>query len=134
MRDYLLIYVNNTMTVLSVTCSFVLVKFHDQIYVVEFLGLTAVAICSTICLLLTYIKLGDINEKSKKLVTAWKKDPKSGLSPLERKIANKSIKSLQLLKIMLGSFGYYRKPASLRIVGKLVYYTTKSLMMTKNIS
>jgi hypothetical protein len=83
---------------------------------------------------LTYIKLGDINEKSKKLITSWKKDTKSSVSALERKIANKFIKSLRLLKIELGSFGYYQKPASLRIVGKLVFYTTKSLMMTKNVS
>jgi hypothetical protein len=85
-------------------------------------------------LVISYIKLGELNQNAKLFVNSWRQGGKAGIvAPNERKLMKKYIRSCRLLGIELGSFGHYQKPTSIRIVGKLVIYTVKFLMMASKL-
>ena len=133
-RQYLLMFVNNVTVSFVVWCNFVLIKLHDRA-TIEVLG-TAVVVSATSAgfLIITYMVLGDINQKSIVLISSWKlgRETKK-LSPADKKLMKKYIKSCRFLGVELGSFGCYKKPTSIRIIGKLVTYTVKFLMMMSNL-
>ena len=127
-------FANNICITFVLWCNFTLIRLHEKI-TVETLGVSAiVTILSAGFLIVSYIKLGEINQNSKILVNSWRFGKRNKkLSPAEKMLMKKSIKSCRLLGIELANFGCYNKPTSIRIVGKLVIYTVKFLMMMSNL-
>jgi hypothetical protein len=127
-------YLNLMLIVLIVTYNLVLIKFHESLHFPEVVSICFLAASVTTALGVNYIKLGEINETSKKLTQAWKRNPEilGAAGSFQKKVASRFVRSLQILRIELGPFGYYRKPASIRIIGKLVFYTARGLLVTKN--
>jgi hypothetical protein len=126
-RDYILVSINDFQTVLAVICNFVLIQLHDRVPLEGLFTISMLSFTATMYLLLSYIHLGTINEASKNLIRSWKNTCRNRKSTL----MSKYVKSFRSIRIELGSFGYYRKPTSIQIVGKLIFYTSKFIMVTK---
>ena len=126
MSDYFLIFLNNLQKSLSVICNVVIIQLHDKLSIATTLTLMSFSWTANVYLIINYVKLGGINEMSKNMTASWKRNS------MKSKIVFAYIRSFKLLKIELGSFGFYRKPASIKILGSLIYYTTKALMVTKS--
>jgi hypothetical protein len=125
------LYFNNVATILSVGGQIAIILLHHRFELESILYASIASTCATAYLIITYFKLGEINESSKKCIGSWKRNSgwKLGLGENDKKLLNKYVQSLQPCKIELGDFGFYQKQGSLRIIGKLVYYTTKGLML-----
>jgi len=89
------------------------------------------SVVTTLQLFQSYFRLGEINAKSAKLIKGWGKDLKWKRS--DRVLMSKYVRSCRPLRVELGSFGCYRKPNSIIIIGKLIVYTARVLLMTKTL-
>ena len=128
-RDCIFLVANNVNIGFSVSSALTLIKFHDQLDLTILLGLLMVWINSSGFLIISYMKLGEVNQRSKQFHDAWKR--KAGyLEPSMKIVMKKFIRSSRPLRIELGDFGYYNKSGGIRILGKLVTYTVKFLMLT----
>jgi len=127
-RDYFWMTLNNMFMCYTVSSSFILIKLHSHM---NFEGLVISFLCgapATVGLIIHYVIFGDINQLSKRFLLSWK--IKAGTLPPGDKITLlKFIRSCRPLQMDLGNFGYFKKPASIRIIGKLVYYTVKYLLL-----
>jgi len=120
---------NNVFMVLNVSTSYSLIRMHAQIDPTLILGLLIGGIDTAGFLILSYMKLGEVNQRSREFLASWQR--KSGyLKPDLKLRMKKLIRSSRPLRVELNQFGYYNKPASIRIVGKLVTYVVKFLMLT----
>ncbi len=133
MRECFLLVVINALTGLCVLCNFIIIQFHDRLALEEILIVLTISIGSLIALLATYFKLGYMHEKSRNLISAWRRHARDGKNILQNAILFKSFQSIQILKIESGNFGCYKKQTSIRIFGKIVFYTAKALMMAKKL-
>jgi len=124
--------VNDVMIAMSVLSTFIMVRFHKDLSHFSFLFLTTGA-TALAYLVLTYSKLGEVNASSTQMLNSQKKT-QAQLGFDDRKILRKYVKSSCPLKVHIGSFGYYRKPVTVRVVGKLITYTMKFLLMNKELS
>ena len=121
--------VNNLSIIFAVSMSFLLIKLRSKLFLQAALAISMADINATVFLVLSYLKLGEANQRSKEFLGSWKR--KAGyLHPATKIQMKKFLKSSPPLRVDLGEFGYYSKPASIRIVGKLVTYTVKFLMLT----
>jgi len=129
--DFFQIALNNTVIGMVVLSFCVLVRFHSELELVSSLGFYLGTTCGIAFVLLTYIQFGEINISSVEVLNSWKRWDKY-VSRRDRELMLAYLRSCQALKIYLGGFGFYKKPNTVRIVGKLVYYIAKFLLMTKN--
>lgn len=97
-----------------------------------------VSFSSSLALIIIYIKMGEINEMSKRLLDSWLRYP--GTTHLVPKLGNrdllllkKSVKSCPLLHLDVGQFGYYTRPVGVRMLGKLVTYNAKFIIIMNKI-
>ena len=124
------IVANNTIITLIVLCAFVSIRgglaFGNRIVFV--LGLAG----GIAFILLTYSTFGEINTGSIAVMNSWKRFQEYPSSN-DRKLMFVYIHSCPGLKVHLGKFGYYKKSNSPQMIGKLVYYTVKFLIMTKHL-
>jgi len=125
----LLMAVNDLVIAMNVMCNFLMIRCHHLFNISSLALFFMISGISTLYLAITYVKFGEINELSKAVFSALRRN-QSKLSS-ERCLVGKYIRSGMPLKIHLGTFGYYRKPNTIRIVGKLVSYTMRSLVLTK---
>ena len=122
-------YINNLTITFIVFSSFGLIRMHAKIHWVFNLTILLGVVEGFSFLMLSYMKLGEVNERSKKFHVLWKR--KSGyLNPVMNIKMKKFIKSSRPLRIELGQFGFYSKAASIRLFGKLVTYVVRFLMLT----
>jgi len=128
-RKYFLLMLNNIMTIISVCGQVIYITFHDRLILVVGMGIITLANFSTTYLIITYYKLGQIHESSQKCIGSWKRYGGLELRPIDRKLVKRYVKSLRSCRVELGDFGYYRKATSSRIIVKLVFYTTKGIMI-----
>jgi hypothetical protein len=128
-RTYLLLYINNAMIALSVGGQVAIILFHEKLEPEVGSSIFIVSICGTTYLIVTYFKMGEINEYSKKCIGSWNQSFERKVGEDDKKLLRKYLSSLQPCKIELREFGFYRKPGSLRIIGKLVYYTSKGILV-----
>ena len=128
-RKFLLICLNNILTTVTVLSNFLLIRHHDQIPRAGLPMLLIVSTGSTSFLLITYKKFGEINERSKSCTSSWKRNTKY-LNLDEKILVSTYVRSFRPFRMELGSFGFYQKPNTIRIVGKLFFYTSKFLLMT----
>jgi hypothetical protein len=124
--------VNHIVIILAVLCCSSVVRYHGQSSELVSLILPLIAAFASAYFLASYIKLGKYNEASRVLVCSWKKN--TTLSPTDQKFMIKYMNSCRLLRTDYSEFGYFKKSGSIGIIGKLVFYTTKVLMMTKRYS
>ena len=127
--DYFLFIVNNVGVALVVISNWCLVRFSatEPLYGI-FIFIVASSF-STAYLIMIHIVLGNYNEVSKSFVSSWMKN--TNLLYYDRKAVLKYIRSCRLLRVQKGSFGYFKKTTSLDIVGKIIFYTAKALMLAK---
>jgi hypothetical protein len=124
-------FINDLCITIAVTSNFALIRFHDHLPLEIVAVDTLLSSLASGFLLVTYIKFGEVNELAKGLLNSWKRSSGNISMPSEKKLMKKYVKSCSLLKLELGSFGHYKRPTSIRIVGKLVIYTVKFTMMMK---
>lgn len=130
MQDFLQVYLNNVTMICSVLCTFALIHFHQFLTYtacsVVFMGLLS----SYSYLIVSQFRFGELNELSLRVLRSWRRNGKETdeNSPLMTKYLNGTLD----LRIKMGIFVFYRKPTSIKIIGKLVYYTTKFLILTKS--
>ena len=91
----------------------------------------AIIFC-TVYLVLFHIVLGTYNQISIGFIASWLRHTNRPCS--DQKLLLKYIKSCRSLRVAIGSFGYYKNITTLQIVGKLVTYTVKLLMLTKDMT
>jgi len=127
--DYLLMVVNNMSMAFIVFISFGLIRMHSHIQPTFFVALFLSGFDVFAFLVLSYTKLGDINQRSKEYHGSWK-GAAGYLKPPMRTRMEKFIRSSRPLRIQFSEFGYYSKPASGRIVGKVLTYVVRFLMLT----
>jgi len=63
----------------------------------------------------------------KKCLASWRRG--AGVYQRRKEMLKRQIKSLAVCKVDLGNFGYYKKANSMRIIGKIIYFTVKGLML-----
>ena len=127
---FLQIVLNSSIITITVLCIFVFVRFHDILGLGACMVFLSGIVGGLTFILLTYLKFGAINFTSMSVLCSWRRFqeyPSSG----DRELMLSYIHSLAALRLHLGSFGYYKKANSLPMIGKLVYYTAKFLLMTK---
>jgi len=129
--EFFQIVLNNTVIGTIVLNVCVLVRFHSRLELGSSLLFSICSACGISFILLTYIQFGDINIRSGRVLSSWKRWDGYESSG-DRNLMMAYMVSSQALKIHLGGFGYYKKPNTIRIIGKLIYYTAKFLLMTKN--
>ncbi len=127
----LLLFLNNFDILLSVLCNYTVIRMRGIFPLNNTVAISLVGAGAVLYLVVIYIKFGEVNASSQKLIGSWKRSPKL-VNGEERELVSKYFNSLPTLKIRLGTFGYFRKPASILIIGKLVFYTTKFLIIAKS--
>ena len=128
-RPYLLMLLNNMILTLVVGGQIILIKFHSMITMGPLLYILIVVLVGNAYLIITYFKFGEIHEFSLKCIGSWERNDGNTNQPRDRLLLKRYVRSLRLCRVDLGDFGYYRQVNSLRIVGKVIYYTTKSIML-----
>jgi len=131
LRNYVILLVNNMMTIISVTSLVAYITFRSKLIWVLRLGSLTIAIGTTTYLIITYHKLGQIHDTSIKCISSWKRYGGGLGSSFDRVLVKKYVKSLRSCRLELGDFGYYRKSNSSRIISKLIFYTTKGIIIIK---
>ena len=129
-RTYVLVIANDFAIIITVVCNVILIRLHREI---PKLGTGSILIASlggALYILASYVKFGTINKKSISCIKSWYKN--GSLDKLDRNFTDKYIKSCRPLRMEFGSFGYYKKPASIRVLGILIMYTSKALIITKS--
>jgi len=109
-----------------------MIKFHARLELQTLIVFLMGTITTNVYIIVVYAVLGEINAASKKLIISTLR--KSERNTREDIAFIKFLKSSkQYLGVHLSSFGVYTKPGSLKIIGKIIIYTVKSLMMTKRL-
>lgn len=114
----------------SALCSLVLIasiliRFSHKLpilFTVSFLMAIAFVV---VYLVLSYEIFGAYNEVSRKHINCLK------LTNKGRKLGVKYLNSCQELNIKMGSFGFYNKKKKIQIIAKMIFYTSKFLIITK---
>jgi len=127
---FLQILLSNMIMSIIVLGIFVMVRFHGRLEVGSIIVFCGGEAFSLTFILVTYLKFGEINESSKLVLNSWIRF-QGFESGKDRTLMIKYIHCFQILRIHCGTFGYYEKHDTLRIIGKVVYYTAKFLLMTK---
>jgi hypothetical protein len=130
--DYLLMYVGNMATTMAVLSNFMLIRHHDTMTLDLLLLFVLGSFAGNMYVLVSYIRLGEINKTSIALITSKKRAVYS--SKGREAVLPKFLRSCnQYLRIHMSYFGYYKKPTSIRVIGKRVAYTVRVLILTKKI-
>jgi len=128
-RPYLLMAINNAMLVVSVGGQVVAIQLHDKLNLETLTCILTLSLGAAGYLILLYFKLGQVHETSRKCLESWKKNAGLHLEHRDKLLALCYVRSLSTCKIELGSFGYFRKANSLKIIEKLIYFTVKGVVL-----
>jgi hypothetical protein len=120
---------NNSILALSVLCNFCLVRFSHTNPPIVVSILISLSIFGTAAIILLHIVLGRFNDVSIEFINSWKR--RRDIRYSERKVLLRLMRSCRSLRLEIGSFGYFKKNTTFLVVGKLVFYTTKLLVLTK---
>jgi len=132
LSDYPLLICNNLMTSLAVFSITVMIKFHTWLELQVLIIFTMGTITTNIYILALYAMFGEINAVSKKLIlVSFRTSRKHTKEDLVFKKFLASCK--QYLGVHLSVFGVYTKPTSFRIIGKIIVYVVRLLMMTERL-
>lgn len=126
-QDVLYFSENNALIAI-VMQAFVLIRFHK--YIVFPMRLSfGLGLCTcTAYLICTYEVSGSYYESSLALIKSLNNFDGN---EQDRKLLKVYCKAFQPLKLKIGPFGYFNKRRKIAIIGKIVYYTAKLLMVTR---
>jgi len=130
----LLVYMTYSTVAILVTSLILFIGYQDQLNFFTRILIFFVTLVNTVSLKLVYDQLGDFNAISKKYVGQLRRsvhDVRFGNA--DKVLLGKYAQSLLPLRIELGSFGYFKKPNSLRAITMLLYYTMKGIMISRKI-
>jgi len=128
---YILIIMNNAALTVTVGGQIVVIVFKTQLGLVSMLLISLVAFLAAGFLIISYFEFGQLNENSKACINSWKQNVRLCQRD-DMQVLIRQIRSLRVCRIQLGSFGYYKKANSMRVILRIFYYTVKGLMvMTK---
>jgi hypothetical protein len=129
--DYLLVSVGNIAITVAVISNVLLIRHHDTMTPDTLLIFFFASFVANIYMLASYIRLGELNQTSKTLISSRTRAVCLSMRKERDKIFLKFLRSCnQYLRIYMSYFGYYRKPTSIRIIGKIVFYTVRVLILT----
>jgi len=126
-----LFFVNYIIITCTVLSNFVLIRYHSSMglpVLIITLGGSGGGAAFTF---FSHIKFGEVHEASKKFIASSKRNFGEFPKP-DRQLLQKYSATHRALKVKLSSTGYYHKPNTLRVLGKIVLYTTKFLLVTRN--
>jgi len=122
--------INNGCISFVIVGSLVLIRMHGILHAVFNLGQSLGAFDAFAFLVLTYKKLGEVNQRSLEFLNSWKRNVGYLEDPVMRIRMKKLIKSSRPLGVDLGEFGHYNRQGSIRVIGKVVSYIVRILMLT----
>jgi hypothetical protein len=128
-RDTFFTVINNSLSALIVLCIFCLIRFGNANPAIVLGVHILFSTFGTVAIVLLYIVLGRYNDVSTGFINSWKR--KRDVVYAERKVLLRLMRSCRTLRLEIGIFGHFKKKTSFLIIGKLVFYTTKLLMLTK---
>jgi len=123
--------INNVAISYIIVVALVLIRMHDSIHPVLMLGMIIAGFDAFAFLVLSYKKLGEVNQRSVEFHNSWKRKAGS-LDPGMRKRMTRFLRASRPLGIELGEFGRYNRQGSIRVIGKIITYVVKCLMLTNN--
>jgi hypothetical protein len=129
--DYLLMAFGNISITIAVLGNFMIIRYHDTMPPVPLFLFTLSSFTGNMYMWASYLKLGDVNQISQTLISSKRRAMSSEGDNIYfiRFIRSCS----QHLRIHMSSFGYYKKPTSIRVIGKIVVYTARILILTKKL-
>jgi hypothetical protein len=76
--------------------------------------------------------MGEINERSKKVISSLKANARRNMNVRDMKLMLKYLymDSYRPLQVELGPVGHYCKRNTLKAIGKIILYTTKLLLVS----
>jgi len=131
-NGFLEVVLNYSIMAILILCIFVLLGFKRKLGVGASVVFTSGIVGSLSVSLLSYIKLGEINTRSKGVLDSWARYG-GYQNTSEKKLMLTYVRSSQPLKVHFGSFEYYTVSNALPKIGKLIYYITKFILMTKHL-
>jgi len=116
-------------------CNFIVIRLHGSagLGLPLFLIMLSGSSAGLTFLSFTHIKFGEIYESSKKFIGTWNRNSGEMLEN-DRRLFKKYLGSYEPSRINLGPFGFYHKSNTFNILGKVILYTSKLLLMTKKLS
>jgi len=130
-KPYLFMAINNIMMVVSVGGQVISIQLRKKINPETLACLISLSGISMGYLILSYLKLGHVNENSKKCLGSWKRNAGLNLEYHDKFLALRYVRSLGACKVELGGFGYFKKANSLKIIEKIIYYIVKGIMLSQ---
>jgi len=132
LTQHTLFFLNYLIITCTVLSNCVLIRYHGIMGLPVLMLTLSGSGGGAAFVLLSNIKFGDIHENSKKFISSYKRRVGGCPNKQDYQLLKKYAASYRTLKVNLGSIGYYYKPNTLRVLGKIVLYTTKFLLMTKS--
>jgi len=120
---------NLSNTVLSVTSSFIILRYHVTLSPTALLGVFTMGVISTAYLVLGQIKFGEVYSSSRKFRETWIRN--HDIPRHDRILLRKYLKGCRPLRYKTASFGFHQKSNLMRVIGRIVFYTTKLLILTR---
>jgi len=130
-QPYLWIAWNDIILALTVICNFIFVKLFMEVPTSRRVAIAFDILAGATYLIVSHKTFGAFNHLTKKLIRSWMWNNQISNKAEDRQLFRKYMRSCSPLRCQLSSFGYYQKPQSIRIIGKLVYLTMKSLVVFK---
>ncbi len=127
-RNYIFVVTNSIAILIVVICNIIFVRFYGRLPFIVILSIVVLAWGGIAYLILSYATLGTVNKRSESLIRSWKHN--LNLRKVKRDILVKHLESCRPLRMEYGPFGYYKKPATIKVIGILIAYTSKSLIIT----
>jgi len=125
--DYLSVILTNIGVCLAVTSNTALIRFHSDLPPEPILVVSVILGFTTGFLFEGYYKLGELHALSGKVIRCWSRN----VIWRDRGLMSKYTRSCQPIRVQLGSFGFYKKANSITIIGKIVLYTNRVLLLMK---
>jgi len=136
MRDLVLGIFNDCCILGVVSCVYLLVRFHEQLNYSAIVTAWLAVLTTVALLVVTYTKFGYIQQLSENFVSASGKRlvtasaSTDGNNKDELLLQRKYIKSCRPIRVE-GTFSVYNKLDGIKVVSKLIVYSSKFLIMTK---
>lgn len=117
---------------LVVLCNFVVARFHHRLTISVIGPFLVVSGTTFISEIICFSKFEEVNALSKMFLNSLR-EKNIGVTQNKRMLMSKYGKSCNVLKVRMGSIGYFKRPYVIRVCEKVLRYTAKSLLMTKKL-
>jgi hypothetical protein len=94
------------------------------------IALLAATEASIAFLILSNMTFGKINERSKQVICSLRGHATRNMNVWDKKLMLEYLSSYRPLRVELGPLGHYHKRNTLKVIGKIILYTTKFLLIS----